>query len=218
MHFLNNDLKFPNPAKGPQHGLIAVGGDLSTERLLLAYRSGIFPWYNENEPICWWSPDPRMVFNLLDEQPIRITKSMRQSQRNRGYEVRENTMFEEVMRACATIPRKDQDGSWINEDLIQAYLKLHTLGVAKSVEIFKDEKLVGGLYGIDLANNGIFCGESMFSLATDASKVALMYLVEKLIALDYQLIDAQIYNEHLARLGAIEIDREVFLSKLHYKR
>jgi len=214
LYLLNESLVFPDPSSASEHGLAAIGGDLSQERLLLAYNSGFFPWYNDGEPICWWSPDPRMIFNLKSTSPMRITKSMRQSQRNRGYEVRENTCFTTVMKHCGNLPRNDQDGTWINKEMLEAYAQLHESGHAKSMEVFKDNELVGGLYGIDLKDKGIFCGESMFSLATDASKIALMYLVEKLQALDYQLIDAQVYNDHLDRLGAVEIDREVFLSYL----
>lgn len=214
MQILDHRLIFPNPFTAPEHGLLAIGGDLSVERLLLAYRSGIFPWYSDGEPICWWSPDPRMVFNLSQEQPMRVSKSLRQSERNRGYEVRENTCFTEVMQQCAEVKRLHEDGTWINGDFIKAYSKLHQLGHAKSVEVFKDNNLVGGLYGIDLPEKGIFCGESMFALATDASKIALLHLVNTLKAKEYKLIDAQIYNDHLDSLGGVEIDREVFLGYL----
>lgn len=214
MQILDHRLIFPNPYTAPEHGLLAIGGDLSVERLLLAYRSGIFPWYSDGEPICWWSPDPRMVFNLSQEQPMRVSKSLRQSERNRGYEVRENTCFTEVMQQCAEVKRLHEDGTWINGDFIKAYSKLHQLGHAKSVEVFKDNNLVGGLYGIDLPEKGIFCGESMFALATDASKIALLHLVNILKAKEYKLIDAQIYNDHLDSLGGVEIDREVFLGYL----
>lgn len=214
MYLLDDSLFFPDPNVAPDHGLAAIGGDLSIERLLLAYNSGYFPWYNDGEPICWWSPDPRMVFDLKADQPMRITKSMRQSKRNRGYEIRENTCFTDVMKHCGTVKRNDQDGTWINEEMLDAYSKLHELGHAKSVEVFKDNELVGGLYGIDVPDKKIFCGESMFSLATDASKIAFMFLVEKLQQLDYHLIDAQVYNDHLDRLGGVEMDREVFLSYL----
>jgi leucyl/phenylalanyl-tRNA--protein transferase len=214
LYLLDNSLIFPDPSTAPDHGLAAIGGDLSLERLLLAYNSGFFPWYNDGEPICWWSPDPRMVFDLKAAQPMRITKSMRQSKRNRGYEMRENTCFTTVMKHCGNIPRNDQDGTWINDDMREAYARLHESGHAKSIEVFKDNELIGGLYGIDLKEKGVFCGESMFSLATDASKIAFMYLVEKLQDLNYKLIDAQVYNDHLDSLGAVEMDREVFLSYL----
>lgn len=215
MHLLDDRLFFPDPSTAPDHGLLAVGGDLSVNRLLLAYRSGIFPWYNDGEPICWWSPDPRMVFDLRNDQPLRITKSMRQSQRNKGYEIRENTCFKQVMMHCATAQRPDQDGTWINDEMLEAYSRLHELGHVKSVEVFKDDELVGGLYGVDLLERKIFCGESMFSKATDGSKIALMYLVDQLKAKDYLLIDGQVYNDHLNQLGAVELDREVFLSMLN---
>ncbi len=214
MIVLDHRLFFPDPRETPDHGLLAVGGDLSVDRLLLAYKSGIFPWYNDGEPICWWSPDPRMVFNLSSDNPMRITKSLRQSKRNRGYRVKQNTCFEEVIAHCAAIARHGEQGTWIHDEMIAAYIHLHHLGHAKSIEVFQDDQLVGGLYGIDLPEKGIFCGESMFTLATDASKIALWWLVEHLPKKNYRLIDAQIYNDHLASLGAVEIDREVFLSFL----
>ena len=214
MQILTTELKFPDPTAAQAHGLLAIGGDLSIERLLLAYRSGIFPWYNDGEPICWWSPDPRMIFDLTASKPMKISKSLRQSRRNRGYVVKENTCFEKVMRACMNVPRNDQGGTWINKEMVAAYSQLNQKGYAKSIEVFKDNDLVGGLYGIDLANQGIFCGESMFSTQTDASKIALWHLIEKLQRLNYKAIDAQLYNDHLASLGAVEIDREVFLSYL----
>lgn len=214
MFLLNKQLIFPDPKTSAAHGMLAIGGDLSVERLLLAYNSGIFPWYNDGEPICWWSPDPRMVFDLQSEAPMKVSKSLKQSRRNRNYEVRENTCFEAVMRNCMNVPRAGQMGTWINEEMIAAYVKMHQLGHAKSVEVFQHDQLVGGLYGMDLTQHGIFCGESMFSISTDASKVALLYLTEKLKEKDYKFIDAQLYNDHLASLGAVEIDRAVFLSYL----
>jgi len=214
VQILNHKLIFPHPNAAPDHGLLAIGGDLSIDRLLLAYRSGIFPWYSDGDPICWWSPNPRMVFNLSHKQPMRVTKSLRQSMRNRNYIIRENTCFTDVISNCAQIKRQHEDGTWINDDFITAYSQLHHLGHAKSIEIFKDNILVGGLYGIDLPEKGVFCGESMFALATDASKIALHYLVNKLKEKNYKLIDAQMHNDHLESLGAVEIDRELFLSHL----
>ncbi len=214
MQFLTHELSFPDPATADSHGLLAIGGDLCVERLLLAYNSGIFPWYNDGEPICWWSPDPRMVFDLSADSPIKISKSLRQSRRNRGYIIKENTKFEMVMRQCMNASRHGQMGTWINDDLISAYTELHDMGHAKSIEVYKDDQLIGGLYGIDLPRHGIFCGESMFSKSTDASKIALWYLAEQLKEKNYRLIDAQLYNDHLASLGAVEIDRPVFLSYL----
>jgi leucyl/phenylalanyl-tRNA--protein transferase len=214
VHLLTDRLLFPNPRHTDSHGLVAIGGDLKVERLKLAYESGIFPWYSDGEPICWWSPDPRMVFDLRQEHPMKVSKSLRQSERNKGYHVQENVNFEKVMRACMQVPRKDGQGTWINEDMITAYTNLHKLGLAKSIEVYKDDQLVGGLYGVDLMDKKIFCGESMFSLATDSSKVALKYLIAKLKSHDYYLLDAQIYNDHLHRLGAIEMDRGTFLDYL----
>lgn len=214
MQILTRELKFPDASTADAHGLLAIGGDLTAERLILAYRSGIFPWYNDGDPICWWSPDPRMVFDLTADKPIKISKSLKQSRRNKGYIIRENTCFETVMRACMKVPRGDQGGTWINEAMITAYTRLYDSGHAQSIEIFKNEELVGGLYGIDLASKRIFCGESMFSYQTDASKIALWYLVEKLQNQSYTFIDAQLYNDHLSSLGAVEIDRDVFLSYL----
>jgi len=214
LQILDHKLIFPHPSTAPDHGLLAIGGDLSVERLLLAYRSGIFPWYSDGDPICWWSPDPRMVFNLTQKEPMKVSKSLRQSSRNRGYEVKENSCFTQVMQHCAKVKRQHEEGTWINEDFIKAYSQLHALGHAKSVEVFKDDILLGGLYGIDLPEKGVFCGESMFALATDASKIALLHLVNSLKVKNYKLIDAQIYNDHLHSLGAVEMDREVFLSYL----
>lgn len=214
MQILDHRLIFPQPSKATDHGLLAIGGDLSVDRLLLAYRSGIFPWYSDGDPICWWSPDPRMVFDLQQDQPMRVSKSLRQSQRNRGYEVKENTCFTEVMNHCAQIKRRHEDGTWINGDFIDSYSQLHQLGHAQSIEVFKEGELIGGLYGIDLPEKGVFCGESMFALSTDASKIALLHLVTTLKEKNYRLIDAQMYNDHLHSLGAVEIDREVFLSYL----
>lgn len=215
IHFLKPESPFPDARTANAHGLLAVGADLSIDRLLSAYRSGIFPWYDDGDPICWWSPDPRMVFDLQAEQPMKLSKSLKQSKRNRGYEIKQNTCFERVMRNCATVSRNGETGTWINEDLIAAYTQLHELGYAHSIEVFKNQQLVGGLYGIDMPDLGVFCGESMFSTATDASKIALWHLVEQLQQKNYLIIDAQVYNDHLASLGAIELDRDVFLSYLN---
>lgn len=214
MHILSSKLSFPDPNTADSHGLIAIGGDLSVERLRLAYQMGIFPWYSDGDPICWWSPDPRMVFDLKTAQPMKISKSLRQSRRNKGYEIKENQRFEAVMRACMNTPRKEAGGTWINEELIHAFQLLHNDGLAQSIEVYKEDTLVGGLYGVDLKTKGVFCGESMFSLQTDASKIALWYLVEKLQSLNYEYVDAQLYNDHLSSLGAVEIDRSLFLSCL----
>ncbi|MGB3592084.1 MAG: leucyl/phenylalanyl-tRNA--protein transferase [Nonlabens sp.] len=214
MVMLDNRLQFPDPRNAPSHGHVAVGGDLSIERLLLAYQSGLFPWYNDGEPICWWSPDPRMIFNLQGDTPIKISKSLKQSRRNRGYRVEIGTCFDRVIQNCAKIKRVNEEGTWINDDMLQAYVDMNKAGHASSVAVFKDDDLVGGLYGVDMPDQGIFCGESMFSYATDASKIALWALTEYLIKKNYRLIDAQLYNDHLSSLGAIEIDRDQFLDYL----
>ncbi|WP_338350213.1 leucyl/phenylalanyl-tRNA--protein transferase [Nonlabens tegetincola] len=215
MYILQNELYFPPVNQAPDHGLLAVGGDLKVDRLLLAYNNGIFPWYNDGEPICWWSPDPRMIFDLQSERPMRITKSLKQSRKNKGYFIKENTCFEKVMKACAQVSRPDQEGTWIMDEMIEAYSRLHQLGHAVSVEVFKNGELIGGLYGIDLPEKKVFCGESMFALQPDASKIALWHLVEKLQLKEYKIIDAQIYNDHLASLGAVEIPRESFIELLN---
>jgi leucyl/phenylalanyl-tRNA--protein transferase len=188
-----------------------VGADLTTSRLLSAYKQGIFPWYNTGEPILWWSPDPRMV---LKPEEVRVTKSMRKSLRDGGWEVTFNTHFLEVMLHCKRIPREGQNGTWITNDMVTAYLKLHELGHAESVEVWQDGTLVGGLYGINLRENKVFCGESMFSKVSNASKVALVTLARKLEKESYKLIDCQVYTPHLERMGAHEIPREEFLKLL----
>ncbi len=215
MYQLDNRLQFPDVALAQRSGLLAIGGDLSVERLVLAYNSGIFPWYNDGEPICWWSPDPRMVFDLSTAQPLKISKSLRQSKRNRGYIIQENVFFKEIMEHCAQVPRNGEYGTWINDDLITAYGALFKMGVARCVAVFKNDLLVGGLYGIDLPHKRIFCGESMFSTATDASKIALWHLMDSLQEKKYKLLDAQIYNDHLDSLGAVTMPRSVFMKHLN---
>ena len=209
MYFLSDKIWFPAVDTATTEGIVAFGGDLSVERLKLAYNSGIFPWYNEGEPIVWYSPDPRMV---LFSENLKISKSMRQILRKEKFKVTFNTHFDAVISNCKTIVRKDQGGTWITTEMQQAYTKLHTLGIAKSVEVWLDDELVGGLYGIDLGT--VFCGESMFSKVSNASKVAFIYLVEKLKKENYKLLDCQIYNNHLASLGAEEIPRTEFLKYL----
>ncbi len=189
------------------NGLLAAGADLSPERLLAAYRRGIFPWFGPGEPILWWSPDPRMVL-VPDE--FKISRSLAKRLRRGDYEVRFDTAFETVMRACAE-PRPGQQGTWIVEEMIQAYGRLHELGYAHSVESWQDGRLVGGLYGMALGR--MFFGESMFSRATDASKVALAHLVERLQGLDFGLIDCQMETKHLASMGARPIARQEFVSR-----
>lgn len=190
-------------------GLLAFGGDLQPERLMLAYRSGIFPWYNTGEPIIWYSPEERMV---LFPEELHISKSMHQLMRNTHFRITWNTAFEEVIYNCQRSPRKDQMGTWITEDMRKAYIELHKLGFAKSVEVWDDKELVGGLYGIDLGH--VFCGESMFSKVSNSSKLAFIHLVQELQKNNYKLIDCQVYNPHLASLGAREIGRDEFMGIL----
>lgn len=207
----NSKYQFPNPALADEEGLLAVGGDLHPERLLEAYYSGIFPWYAENQPILWWSPDPRMV---LFPEKLKVSKSMRKLFRRKHFRVTFNQNFEGVMQSCADIFRPDQDGTWIMPEMIQAYTKLHQMGYGYSVEVWRNEDLVGGVYGIFLKDKKVFCGESMFSKESNASKYGLISLVEELKAKGIVLFDCQIYSEHLESLGAIEIPREQFLKYL----
>jgi leucyl/phenylalanyl-tRNA--protein transferase len=211
MYFLNNNIEFPDIDTASEDGLLAVGGDLSAERLILAYRSGIFPWYEEGQPILWWSPDPRMV---LYPSKLKISRTLKKTIESNRFNVTYNTKFSEVIEQCASLRRKGQSGTWITKEMIEAYIELHRIGFAKSVEVWLEEQLVGGLYGIDLSKKKIFCGESMFSLERDASKVALFHLVEKLKPMNYKLIDCQMYTQHLEKLGAEEIPRDEFQSYL----
>lgn len=211
MQILTNNLQFPNPNTATPDGLLAIGGDLSIERLLLAYNSGIFPWYDDEQPILWWSPNPRM---LLFPDQFNVSKSLRKIIRNQKFTVTFNTCFAEVIKNCANVKRKDQGGTWITSAMEAAYINLHKLGYAVSVEVWENKNLVGGLYGIDLKDKNIICGESMFSLVSDASKVAFFYLVEYCITKNYRFIDCQMYTDHLSSLGATEVDRNKFLNLL----
>lgn len=211
MDYLSEKLWFPEPITATSDGLLAIGGDLSVERLLLAYNSGIFPWFEEGQPILWWSPDPRMV---LFPQKFKVSKSLQQTLRSEKFGITFNQDFERVIANCATVPRKRQAGTWITKGMQEAYFALHKLGFAVSIEVWRNDELVGGLYGIDLPQKKIFCGESMFSLVNDASKVAFYYLSEYAKTRDYKLIDCQIYNSHLESLGAEELDRKHFLRLL----
>ena len=205
--WLTQEIQFPNPAITTEEGIIALGGDLSEERLILAYKSGIFPWYCEGEPIIWYCPQERMV---LFPEELKVSKSMKQIIKKEMYSITENTAFDEVIFNCKHIIRKDDFGTWITDDMEQAYMHLHKKGIAKSIEVWRDEKLVGGLYGVDVGN-GVFCGESMFSLESNASKLAFIHLVQNH---NYDIIDCQVYNDHLASLGAREIPRDAFLKLL----
>jgi len=190
------------------NGLLAAGGDLSPERLIEAYRSGIFPWFNANETILWWSPDPRMV---LFPSELRISRSLNKILRNSNYEVRVDSAFSQVIQACAE-PRKGQSGTWIHSDMVSAYTVLHEMGLAHSVETWVGGELVGGLYGI--AQGKMFFGESMFSRTHDASKIAFVHLVKQLERWNFKMIDCQMKTAHLASFGAREIPRKEFSQKL----
>jgi len=209
IYFLTELLEFPPADNANADGLLAVGGDLSPERLLLAYKSGIFPWFNDDSLILWWSPDPRMI---LFPQKIKISKSMRQILSGTRFTLTRNKCFKEVMEACAEIERMGQEGTWITNSMKEAYLRLNELGFARSYEVWEDKKLVGGLYGIDLGQ--VFCGESMFSKANNASKYAFINLAKDLEDRNYKFIDCQVYTKHLASLGAEEIPRKEFLKLL----
>ncbi|WP_025742740.1 leucyl/phenylalanyl-tRNA--protein transferase [Aquimarina pacifica] len=211
MHILTNVIEFPPVEDANIDGLLAIGGDLSVRRLLEAYQKGIFPWYNEGEPILWFSPDPRMV---LFPSELRISKSMKQLLRKQAFEVRFNTSFSLVIDNCAMIKRSDQEGTWITDDMKKAYKKLHNLGYAISVEVWDQSNLVGGLYGILLQDKKVFCGESMFSKVSNASKFGFIKLIDWLAQKDIKLIDCQVYTDHLASLGAREIPRAEFLEYL----
>ncbi|WP_347050406.1 leucyl/phenylalanyl-tRNA--protein transferase [Flavobacterium olei] len=212
MIYLTKELFFPPVSEADEEGVLAIGGDLSSERLKLAYKSGIFPWFNDGEPILWWAPDPRMVL-FFDE--LIISKSMRNILNRKMFKVTFNKNFKEVISNCQQIKRDGQDGTWISNEMINAYCKLNEEGIAKSVEVWQDDVLVGGLYGIDLGN--IFCGESMFSKVSNASKTAFIALALYLQRENYQLLDCQVYNPHLESLGCREIDREEFMSILKSK-
>jgi leucyl/phenylalanyl-tRNA---protein transferase len=200
---------FPPPDYADPSGLLAVGGDLSNERLLEAYRLGIFPWYSDDQPILWWSPDPRLVLDLED---FKIPRSLRKTLKKGVFQVTFDHAFEQVIQACAAVPRAAQNGTWITEEMQEAYINLHGLGYAHSVESWFGGKLTGGLYGVSLGK--AFFGESMFHLKTDASKVALAALVEKLRSWDFHFIDSQMTTEHMVRLGAKELPRRIFLKRL----
>jgi leucyl/phenylalanyl-tRNA--protein transferase len=209
MYFLTKKLYFPPAETASPEGIVAVGGDLSPERLVLAYQLGIFPWFEEEELILWWSPPERMVLFFDD---LTISKSMRNIINRKQFKVTFNTAFRDVIVNCKKITRKDQAGTWITDNMVEAYCKLHELGIAKSVEVWENEELVGGLYGVDLGH--VFCGESMFSKVSNASKLAFIALAKQLEMADYRLLDCQVYNDHLASLGCVEIDREDFLKVL----
>lgn len=209
MYVLSNELVFPPTDMADEDGLLAIGGDLSTERLLLAYRSGIFPWYNEDEPICWWSPDPRFV---LFPEELKVSSSMKTVLQNGRFRFTINKAFEKVIQHCKAVTRPGQEGTWISPAMQKAYTRLHELGYAHSAEAWQNGELVGGLYGIRLGN--MFFGESMFSLQPNASKFAFTNYVRQLQKEHIKLIDCQVYTSHLETLGARMIPRELFMQFL----
>ncbi|MEX0968697.1 MAG: leucyl/phenylalanyl-tRNA--protein transferase [Bacteroidia bacterium] len=204
-----NELRFPDPRLADDEGLLAVGGDLSTERLLLAYSHGIFPWFSEGQPVLWWSPDPRFV---LYPSKLKISRSLKQVLRQKKFTVTFDQDFSSVIKLCKKAERPGQDGTWITKEMQQAYIRLHEAGFAHSVEVWYEKELAGGLYGVSLG--ACFSGESMFHLQPDASKVALFYLAEQLKRWDFRFIDCQVYTPHLERMGAEEIPRNSFLYEL----
>lgn len=206
---ISDDLSFPRPELARKDGLLGVGGDLGRDRLLLAYSSGIFPWYSEGEPILWWSPPVRPV---VAPSEIHVGRSLAKAVRRRPYEIRFDTAFAEVISACAHAPREGQRGTWITPEMRRAYVDLHEAGDAHSAEAWHEGKLVGGLYGVALG--GAFFGESMFARAPDASKICFVVLCRHLAAWGFGLIDSQVTNEHTARFGTTEIPRSEFLRRV----
>jgi len=204
-----DEIIFPNPALAEADGLLAIGGDLSKERLFLAYQNGIFPWYSEGEPILWYSPHQRCV---IFPHRIKVSKSMKSIMKKGEFEITENQAFVDVIYNCAATPRIGQNGTWITHEMQQAYIELHAKRIAHSVEVWKKSELVGGLYGILIGN--VFCGESMFSHVSNASKVALIYLAQRF---NLQLIDCQFPNEHLMSMGAEMMSRDEYLKMIMSK-
>ena len=202
---LSKDLIFP-PVSEAEDGIVAVGGDLRPERLILAYRSGIFPWFNEDDPIIWWSPDPRFV---LFPEKLYLSKTTQRIFRNHSFTVTFNQDFEGVINHCKHVPREGQEGTWITKEMKAAYVRLHELGHAKSVEVWQEERLVGGMYGIQLGN--VFSGESMFSLVSNASKIALITFIQNFAQQGGQLFDCQIHSDHMEAMGAENISRDEYL-------
>jgi leucyl/phenylalanyl-tRNA--protein transferase len=207
---LSQDLVFPSPHLSSHEGLLAVGGDLSEKRLLLAYSLGIFPWYSDGEPILWWSPEPRLV---LYPDELKVSRSLNKVIKKDVFKVTMDRAFEEVISECARVRLENQEGTWIVDDMVSAYCRLHAIGFAHSVEAWRGDRLVGGLYGVSLGK--CFFGESMFTRATNASKVALVALVKHLEALCFAFIDCQIATTHLKRFGAREIPRTQYLDELN---
>jgi leucyl/phenylalanyl-tRNA---protein transferase len=209
MQYLTNELYFPPISQTSPQGILAAGGDLSPERLLLAYNNGIFPWFDHNEPILWWCPEKRMV---LFPDEFKMSHSMRNVLNQKTFHVTINRAFKEVMKACQTTYRQGQNGTWITDEMIDSYFLLFEQKKAMSVEVWQNKELVGGLYGVDLGH--VFCGESMFSKVSNASKTAFVYLVNFLKENNYKLLDCQIHNDHLQSLGCREIPRDEFIKIL----
>ena len=209
MYFLNDKIEFPLVSEASSEGLLAIGGDLSTERLIHAYRNGIFPWFEDDEPLLWWSPDQRFV---IYPEELKVSKSMKQLFKKQKFRVTVNQDFKAVITNCSEANRKGQKGTWITENMISGFVKLHKLGYAKSVEIWQDKELVGGLYGVDLGNK-VFCGESMFAKVSNASKYGFIEFIKNS---NYQLIDCQLHTNHLESLGGKYITRKEFLKYLQF--
>ena len=211
MRWLSETIEFPPLDEANSEGLLAVGGDLSPERVLYAYQNGIFPWYESDQPVLWWAPDPRFV---LYPHKLKVSKSTKQMMRNQSFEITINRNFKAVIEACANVKRNAQSGTWITDEMIQTYCDLHQRGIAKSVEVWQNKKLVGGLYGVEL-NDTIFCGESMFSYVSNASKIGFITFVQNS---KYKLIDCQLHTNHLESLGAEPISRLEFMNYLKPQR
>ncbi len=209
VYHIPEQLVFPDPREAEPDGLLGVGGDLQPRRLVLAYSMGIFPWYSEGQPVLWFSPDPRMIFVPAG---VRVNRSLRKRLRRGEYSLTMDQAFERVIQHCAEVPRPGQTSTWITRDMQVAYSMLHRIGFAHSVEVWRDDELVGGLYGVSLGR--MFAGESMFSLAPDASKVAFARFADQLARWEFAFIDAQMHTDHLARLGGILIPREAYLEHL----
>ncbi len=207
MYFLNDKIEFPLVSEASSEGLLAIGGDLSTERLIHAYRNGIFPWFEDEEPLLWWSPDPRFV---TYPEELKVSRSMKQLFKKNKFKVTVNQDFKSVITNCSEAYRKGQKGTWITDNMISAFMKMYKLGYAKSVEVWEDSELVGGLYGVDLGNR-VFCGESMFTKVSNASKYGFIEFIKNS---NYQLIDCQLHTNHLQSLGGKYITRNEFLKYL----
>ena len=203
----DNDILFPDTALAEPDGLLAIGGDLSPERLIAAYKKGIFPWFSDDDPICWFAPHERCV---IFPNKIHISKSMRKSMRAKEFDVTKNTAFAAVIAACKNTKRKEQDGTWITDEMEQAYIKLHNLGYAKSIEVWQNDQLVGGMYGLEI--NNVFCGESMFSNVSNASKAAIIWLSTEN---NYRLLDCQMKTDHLISMGSEMISQKQFMNILN---